>query len=109
MDPTRVELAAMQTVRDVLAWVPFRGPVADAFLFFLGVDADDPPRILAAMTEDMVQALLQQVTYEFEDNPYTLSPADIARLLRHTALVDSSAASSPAPRTWPSRSGRSRG
>ena len=60
----------METISDVLTWVPFRGPAADAFLLFLGVDAGDPPRILAAMSEDMVQALVQQVTYEFENEPY---------------------------------------
>ena len=45
--PAPAVLAAMQTVADVMAWVPIQGEVLAAVYAELGVSAGDPVRTLA--------------------------------------------------------------
>ena len=55
MEPTSEELTAFRTVSDVLAWVPLGGQAKDAALEKLGLEEDDPPRILAALNETVIE------------------------------------------------------
>lgn len=57
MDPTAAEVAAMTTVRAALDWAGLRGDAADigtprgAFLRAFDLVEDDPPRVIAIMSE----------------------------------------------------------
>ena len=54
MEPTPEQLGSFSSVHDVLEWVPFRGPAAEAVLDVLGLEREDPPRVLAVLNREVV-------------------------------------------------------
>ena len=47
-------------MHDVLEWVPFRGPAADAVLDVLGLEREDPPRVLAVLKREVVLKAIEE-------------------------------------------------
>ena len=54
MEPSPEQLSAFASISDVLDWVPFKGPAVDAVLEVLGLEREDPPRVLAVLNREVV-------------------------------------------------------
>ena len=79
LDITAEELSAITTVREAFDWVPWKGAAADAFMFHLGLDPNEPPRTYAAIAETMIDATFPQIGYLSEEQMVGLSPADMGK------------------------------
>ena len=51
MEPTPVEMQSFATVKSVFLWAQLKGDPLQALLNILGVEVDDHPRVLAALSK----------------------------------------------------------
>ena len=51
MEPTPVEMQSFTTVESVFVWAQLKGEPLQKLLYILGVEDDDHPRVLAAVSE----------------------------------------------------------
>ena len=54
MEPSSDLLASFETLAQVAAWVPVKDPVLRPILEELGLEADDPPRLMATLSKEIV-------------------------------------------------------
>ena len=79
LDISAEDLDAITTVRGAFDWVPWKGPAAEAFMFHLGLDPNEPPRTYAAIAENMIDSTFPQVGYLSEEQMVGLSPVDMGK------------------------------
>ena len=61
MEPSALELEAMQSFKDLFEWVPIRAPQSEALLTHLGFEASDPIRLLSKASAQDVEDMLVAV------------------------------------------------
>ena len=60
-EPTVEEMTAMDTIAKVADWVPLRGELRAKFYECVGLEPNDPPRVLATITREAFDAVLPTV------------------------------------------------